>query len=502
MTNMTRRNFIQSNTAASAVMMSAMVLPRLVLGGAGYVAPSEKVHVGYVGCGMQGMRQLIGEALPNPGIRVVAVCDPNRIGDDYGYVGANEEKRRFLDNPDWMKDAKGEVCGRDVGRDVTKHYYAKQSGGSSSGVVLGEFSDFREMLDTQKDLDAVISVTPDHQHGVVAMRSMRAGKHILTQKPMSNVLDEARQMRDFAREANVATQLFCGVSYGDDSPKVGEWLAAGAIGRVKEIICVSGRPCWPQGMLTYPTESQPIPDGFDWDIWQGPAAERPYHRAYTNSVFRGWFDFGSGPVGDMGCYAFYKIFKALGLSNPLGVQATRSEYYDVTEQGWTRRVNKVSFPQASRISWEFANPVAAGEKIKLHWYDGGVMPPDVEEWTESKSMPSEYTLYIGTDGVMVCDFMGHAPELLRCKEGFGKPAQVAPKPTWEMDQFVKVCRDEAKSDATFEFAYPFVEAVLIGNIALRLPREKLIWDAKKFEFTNSDEANALKFRKNRPGWEL
>jgi hypothetical protein len=209
----------------------------------------------------------------------------------------------------------------------------------------------------------------------------------------------------------------------------------------------------------------------------------------------------------MGHYSFHQIFECLGLASPISVQASHSEFWKVTEKGWSKQINRVSYPQASRISWEFVNPKVADAKIRLHWYDGGFTPPDVEEWTtDTGRMPDEYTLYTGNDGMILCDFTGGNPKLLRRprrqpRQEFVEPSQTLPRPIGELEQFVKGCRGEAKPDASFESAYPFAETILLGTIAQRVPG-KLNWDAEKFEFTNSTEANALKFRKNRPGWEL
>ena len=500
MSTITRRSFLYATGAAAA---TAMVVPRHVLG-SGYVAPSEKINIAYVGCGTQGMRQML-EALPNPNIRIVAVCDPNTKSDDYpewGYNELNNKIRNFLGDPNWAQGARGGLCGREVGRDVVKRYYAKQSGGNPAEVSLGEYRDFREMLAAQ-DIDAVYNMTPEHLHGVVAMRALKAGKHILTHKPIANVLDEVRLLRDKARQTDVATQLFCTASQ-TETPRVAEWIASGAIGTVREVVNVSTRPFWPQGMLNYPADTPPVPEGFDWDLWLGPAAARPYHPAYTHAVFRGWYDFGTGALGDMGHYSFHQIFKCLGLASPLTVQASHSEYWAVTEKGWSKQINRVSYPQSSRITWEFAHPQASGQKIRLHWYDGGVTPPDIEEWTaDGTSMPDEYTLYVGTNGMILCDFMGGNPRLLpkSRQSNFQEPPQTLPRPIGELAQFIKGCRGEAKPDATFEASYPFAETILLGTIALRVPK-KLHWNASTFEFTNSNEANALKSRNNRPGWEM
>jgi len=502
MPRLTRRSFLRTGTAISA---AAMVLPRHVLGGTNYVPPSEKIHIAYVGCGTQGMRQML-DALPNSNIRITAVCDPNTKSDDYpewGFNELNNKIKTFLDDQTWAQGARGGLCGREVGRDVVKRYYAKQSGGSPNDVPLGEYKDFREMIETHKDINAVYNMTPEHLHGIVAMQAMKAGKHIITHKPIANILNEVRLLREMASKTDVATQLFCSAGQRE-TPRVAGWINAGVIGTVREVVNVSTRPFWPQGMLSYPTDTPPVPEGLDWNLWLGPAAERPYHPAYTHAVFRGWYDFGTGALGDMGHYSFYQIFKVLGLTSPVSVQASHSEYWAVTERGWSKQVNRVSFPQASRITWEFVNPRSSGDQIRLHWYDGGFRPPELLELTEEENQRlDEYTLYIGDEGKILCDFTGGNPRLLpkSRREGFTEPPPTLPRPVGELEQFIRGCRGEAKPDANFESAYPFAETILLGTIALRVPR-KLHWDAEKFEFSNSNEANALRYRNNRSGWEV
>jgi len=501
MTSITRRSFLRTGTAISA---AAMVLPRHVLGGTGYVPPSEKINIGYVGCGAQGMRHLIG-AVSNPNIRIAAVCDPNAKSDDYpDGRDVNGRVRDLLGDPNWAQGARSGLCGREVGREVVRHYYARQSGGNPAGVSLGEYSDFREMLETQEDIDAVYCMTPDHSHSVVCMRAMEKGKHVITHKPIASVLNEMRLLRNKASKTDVATQMYCAADVHDTS-RVAEWIAAGVIGTVREVVNVSTRPFWQQGMLDYPSDTPPVPEGFDWDLWVGPATMRPYHPSYTHALFRGWYDFGTGALGDMGHYSFYQIFKALGLASPLSIQASRSESWMVgPPHGWTRLVNRVSFPLASRIIWEFDNPQARGSTLQLSWYDGGFRPPYLEELTdEENERLHEYTLYIGNEGKILCNFHGGNPILLPKSRqvGFVEPSRTLPRPISEIAQFIRGCRGEGQPDANFISAYPFAETILLGNIALRVPR-KLHWNAAAFEFTNSAEANALKFRNNRSGWEV
>ena len=234
---------------------------------------------------------------------------------------------------------------------MDKHY------GSKPGAGCRAYTDFRELLAKEKDLDAVYIMTPDHLHATVALAAMKAGKHAIVHKPLGNVLHEARLVIDTARETGAATHMFC--SAGQPStPLLTEWIQNGAIGPVREVHNWSTRPFWPQGMTTRPSEPVPVPPGLDWDLWLGPVPHRPYSPAYTNAVFRGWYDFGTGALGDMGHYSFFQVFKILKLGSPLTVEASRSQYWKIEDLHWKKQVNTVSYPEASLVRWEF--PERAG----------------------------------------------------------------------------------------------------------------------------------------------
>jgi hypothetical protein len=499
-TVVTRRQFLAGASVAAAAVT---IVPRQVLGGPRHVPPSEKIRLAYIGCGTQGLRQLM-PALEKQDIQVVAICDPNRKSDDYPEWGPNElndKIRKFLDDPNWAKGARGGLCGREVGQEVVNRYYAKAKR-SGTGGGCRAYVDVRDLLAKEKDLDAVYNMTPEHLHGFVAIQSMRLGKNVITHKPMANELNEARLARDTARETGVASQLFCAAG-ATSTPTIAEWIAAGAIGPVREVHNWSSRPFWPQGMFERPAETPPIPEGFEWDLWLGPASERPYHPAYTHAVFRGWYDFGTGALGDMGHYSFYQIFQVLKLGSPVAVDARRSQFWKIENFGWHKQVNKVSYPRASMISWDFP---ARGEMppVSLHWYDGGMRPAQLRELDDDGlEMPEEGMLFVGDQGKLLADFTGENPRLIPKSrmQAFKVPQQTLPRPIDELDQFIRSCRGGQPSDANFVKAYPFAETILLGTIALRVPK-KLKWDAARGEFTNSDEANGLKSRKNRPGWEV
>jgi len=494
--SLSRRRFL----GRTATVAAATIVPRHVLGGPRFVPPSDRINLGYVGCGTQGLRQLM-PALKRPDLRVVAVCDPNRRSEDYvewSRFELRDKIRSFLSDPAWAAGARSCPCGREVGRELVDRHYA-----APAGAGCHAYADFREMLATEKQLDAVYVMTPDHLHATIALAAMKGGKHVVTHKPLSNVLSEARLVIQKARESGVATHMFC-ASGLESTPQIAEWLTAGAIGPVREVHNWSTRPFWPQGMTSLPSESAPVPDGLDWDLWLGPVPHRPYHPAYTNAVFRGWYDFGTGALGDMGHYSFFQVFRILKLGSPLTVEASRSQYWRIDELLWKKQVNTVSYPQASLVRWEFPERLGM-PPVALHWYDGGLRPAKPRELDEDgEPMPEEGLLFVGDEGKILAEFNGRNPRLLPKARmaRFTPPPPSLPRPAEELEQFVRACRGAAPSDASFESVAAISETILLGTIALRVDK-KLRWDAASARFANAPEADALLTRPQyREGWRL
>jgi len=492
-----RRSFLKAASFGSTLL----IVPREVLGGRGFVAPSDKITVGYVGCGTQGIRQLM-EALRKPELKIVAVCDPNRRSDDYVEWYKNELRtkiRQFLNSSSWGEDAKGCRCGREVGKELVEYAYSK----GSLKYRCPAFSDFRAMLEQIEDLDAVYIMTPDHLHATIAVRSMEKGKHVITHKPIANYFNELVRAVGTAERTGKATHLFCAASLGT-TPVLREWIRSGVIGAVREVHNWSTRPFWPQGMTEYPKESLPVPEGLQWSLWLGPVPDRPYHPAYTHAVFRGWYDFGTGALGDMGHYSFKQIFTIFDLGSPVTVEASRSEYWKIVGSTWKKQENRVSYPRASIIRWEFP---ARGSfpPLKLTWYDGGLRPPLPKELEEDgEDLPPEGMLIVGDEGKILADFMGTNFKLIpkRKQKRSKRPVEKFPELPSELDQWISACRGGKSSNASFKQAYPFSETILLGTIALRV-RKKLVWSSDQKRFTNSQEANALLKRPAyRPGWVL
>jgi Oxidoreductase family, C-terminal alpha/beta domain/Oxidoreductase family, NAD-binding Rossmann fold len=490
-----RRAFLERGATSAA----ATLVARHVLGGPRHVPPSDRINVAYVGAGTQGLRQLM-PALQRPELRIVAVCDPNRRSEDYVEWFRHELRdkvRAFLGDATWAEGARACPCGREVGREIVDRHY-----GSAPGAGCRVYADFRELLAAEKDLDALYVMTPDHLHATIALAGLRAGRHVIMHKPLGNVLHEARLVTRMARETGAATHMFCSAGLASTA-QLSEWIWGGAIGPVREVHNWSNRPFWPQGMASLPAETVPVPDGFDWDLWLGPVPHRPYHPAYTHAVFRGWYDFGTGALGDMGHYSFFQVFKVLRLGSPLTVEASRSQHWKIDDLLWKKQVNTVSYPQASIVRWEFGER-AGMPPVTLHWYDGGLRPPMPRELEEDgEPMPEEGLLFVGDEGKILADFRGGGARLIPKVRmaRFQAPLQTLPRPAAELDQWIGACRGGPPSDASFDNVTALTETILLGTIAVRVEK-KLRWESAGFRFVGSPEADALMTREYREGWKL
>jgi hypothetical protein len=289
-------------------------------------------------------------------------------------------------------------------------------------------------------------------------------------------------------------------SNSSTTPLLCEWIWGGAIGQVREVHNWTDRPYWPQGMMSLPTGAPPVPYGFEWDLWVGPVADRSYHPDFTHAVFRGWYDFGTGALGDMGNYSFHQIFTVMKLGTPLSVQAVPSHYYAIEDYTWHKKISPYAPPLASKIHWEFPErgDMAA---MDLYWYDGGMRPstPDLLK-REGEELGGEGIMFVGDDGILLA---GREPRIFpdsRMKS-FEPPPQTLPRPEQELDQWLTACMGGEATNANFERIYPQTETILTGLIALR-HEGKLTWNSEQMTFADAPEANALTHRKYREGWEL
>ena len=498
--NINRRKFLGSAATAFAFT----VVPRHVLGGPEYVAPSDKINLGYIGLGTQGLRE-IPRLLSNPDIHIVAVCDPNTDSTDYvdwSKHGLRNQIRRFLENPTWGEGVDGIRGGREVGREIVEAYYAKHKP-SNTYKGCSSYADFRELLEKEKDLDAVKIMTPDHLHATIAIAAMKKGKHVVMHKPVANVLSESRLAIETTRKMQVATHLSAWSSRNKNSiDLIRGWISDGAIGTLREVHNWINKPIWPQ-WPTCPTETPPVPEGFDWDLWLGPALYRPYHPNYTHAVFRGWYDFGSGILGDMGNYSLWPVFMAFDLGPPVSIEANPSFTCAIVDHVSGVQENKVSFPHASTMRFKFPG---RGEMppLDLYWYDGGMRPPTPEELDmDNKEMPASGMMFVGDRGKILGDFLGNNPQIIpekKMREYQGAKKTAGTRVTRDRD-WIEAFKGGEPSPGNFENVEACSEAICLGAVALRVGR-KIEWDSKNMKITNIPEANEFLYRKYRKGWEL
>ncbi|MCP5109303.1 MAG: Gfo/Idh/MocA family oxidoreductase, partial [bacterium] len=397
-----RRKFVGS---AAATTGAFAIVPRHVLGGAAFVPPSDKITLAHIGMGTQSFREL-ESLLASPAIQIVAVCDPNTDSNDYVEWGKNSIRRtirKLLGKPMWRENGNGCPGGREVGREVIDTYYANQRG-AEKFKACAAYADFRELLDKEKDVDAVKVMTPDHLHAAISIAAMKKGQHVIMHKPLANRMHEARLTIETARKRKVATHLLAYGSGAANAAIAGK-VKQGVIGKLREIHNWSNRPVWPQ-YPEIPKDRPPAPKGMDWDLWLGPSLDRPYHPHYTHTVFRGWYEFGGGSMADMGIYSLWPVFTELNLGTPISAQALASHTCSIIDHVSRPAKNDFSFPAACSLRLQFA-ATAEMPALELFWYDGG-MKPRLPAEIEAHDVPlsREGILFVGDEGSILAGFHG------------------------------------------------------------------------------------------------
>lgn len=448
---MKRRDFIGKTAAAAGAFM---IIPRHVLGGKGQTAPSDTLNIAGIGVGGQGG----GDLRAMEGENIVALCDA-----------------------DWARAA----------RSFKRWPNAKR------------YKDFRVMFDKQKDIDAVVIATPDHFHAVAASSAIHRGKHVYCEKPLTHTIYEARALTKAARVAGVATQMGNQGHAMESIRILCEWIWDGAIGEVTEVHAWTPHPVWPQG-TSRPTETPPIPVTLDWDTWLGPAPYRPYHPVYLPQLWRGWWDFGTGGLGDMGCHIFDHIFWSLKLGAPASVEATYSQFVP-DKMTWDKPKNTETFPRASIVTYKF--PAREGfPPLSLTWYDGGLLPARPEELANDLKMGDTYggALYVGTKGKILCGSHGARGLRILPEEqmlAYTRPPKSIPRSIGHHKEWIAACKGGPPALSNFDYAGPMTELVLLGVVATRM-RAKLYWDPENMRFPNLPEADRFIHKTYREGWSL
>lgn len=507
-----RRKFMLAGGAAATAFT---IVPRHVLGGQGFVAPSEKITVAYIGCGTQGLREML-RMITQPEVQIVAVCDP--VKDGHEYVDFSKDGLRAalasaLGKPDWRRNAPGIPGGRDVAKEVVETTYANQRA-AEKFKGCATYADFRELLEKERDINAVKIMTPDHLHATIAIAAMKKGKHVLVHKPLANRLQEARLVIETARRTKVATH-FLPASDGAQIRAIKAWIDDGAIGTLREVHNWSNRPMWPQ-YPTIPTDTPPIPEGFDWTLWLGPSLDRPYHPNYTHCVFRGWYEFGGGSLADMGHYSLWPVFQQFDLDAPFAVESRPVHACTLNGKVAVTLKNDYSFPAACTIRFKFA---AKGTRppLDLFWYDGSIKPPTPEELeADNKELAAEGMMFVGDKGKILAGFRGESPQIIpekkmreyRTAKNLPEPApgQRGRGPGQGLGRtdaaWVEAFKGGQRSYGDFLLAGPISEAFTLGAVSLRLGGRRLLYDAAGRKVTNVSDANKYLTREYRKGWEL
>jgi len=357
-----------------------------------------------------------------------------------------------------------------------------------------KYSDFREMLDKEKSIDAITVSTPDHNHAVIAMMAIKMGKHVFVQKPLTHTVKEARMLAEEAKKAGIVSQMGNQGHSKEGARLVCEWIWDGAIGPVHEVHVWTNRPIWPQG-IDAPKETPSCPPTLDWNLWIGPAPWRYFHPAYHPFAWRGWWDFGTGALGDMGAHLMDQPFWALDLGHPKTIQGSSTQF------------TKDSYPVAETITYEFP---ARGKfpPTRLTWYDGGLAPTRPKELENGRMMGDEGggVLFVGKKGMLMCGTYGENPRLLpeKLMQDYKRAPKTIPRSPGIHEEWIAAIKEGKKSTTDFSYSATLTEVMLLGNIAMRMAVAKTVleWDPVKMEFPNLPEANPYLHKEYRQGWSL
>lgn len=452
-----RRSFL--GTAAAAPAFAFQFVPARVFGA------NDRVRVGGIGINGKGHQDILGAH--NAGAEIAALCD----------VADPKHK---------------ELLRKKKGQQHTERFKDATF-----------YTDYREMMD-HEDLDAVTISTPDHHHAHAAIPAMRKGMHVYCQKPISHSIWEARRMTEVARETGVMTQMGNQAHAGEPIRRAVELVRAGILGKVTEVHTWTNRPIWPQGMSQWP-QGMKVPPGLDWDLWLGPAPDRDYHPDLMPFKWRGWWDFGTGALGDMGCHIMDMPYWALDLGDPVTVEAVQHGN------------SQISPPKTSVVTYQFA---AKGDQppVVFKWYDGGELP-NAEVLDFDLPTPEHVTrrfdvVLIGDEGKMAFGRNRQDWIIHPARPDFREPPAFIPRVAGGRDgdkrghasggpykEWIDSITTGQPALSNFNYAGPFTEVVLLGNLAVRTGK-KIEWDSKGLMAVNAPEANALINPPRRRGWEL
>ncbi len=462
MTASNRRKFIKSTSAVAA----AMIVPRHVLGGPGYVAPSERVNVAVIGVGGRGF-QNTKELMKLPDVRVVAVADPAERWDlsQFYYRG---------------------TAGRVPVADAIEQHYRQ----TDPNYTCQQHVDYREMIrDHGGDFDAVLCATPDHLHAHVSLTAMRAGKHVYCEKPLTHNIAEARLVAKVAKETGLATQMGNQGHSTDDIRLTCEIVRAGLIGNIQEVHAWVPATRWNRTVDKVPVEPQPMPAGLNWDLWCGPRTPVGFHEVYAPVTWRDFWQFGCGAMGDFGCHDLDSAVWGLELGLPERIEMFPAGGND-----------PAMIPFGEIGYFDFAAASGRGP-VRITWYSGGLLPPRPDELPEQQSLPSRGVMFVGEKGILVCGGAGGKPDIypLVLRESISLPEPTIARSKGHHRDWIDAIKGGPPASSEFGYASKLTEITMLGVLALRA-REAIHWDADAMQVKGSDRANQLVHGEYRDGW--
>ncbi len=481
--SLSRRAFIGKTAAATAAFT---IVPRHVLGGPGFTAPSDMVNVAGIGLGNQGGSDIRNIATPDVPIGRGQGLPGIKWYRSPGITPPRPERRMSANQ---MGDAEGPKTFKHANIyalcDVDHEYAGHIIAGYPKAKV---YDDFRKMIDKEKELDAVVIGTPDHTHAVIAAYAMNAGLNVFVEKPMAKTIHEVRFLSELAKKTGVVTQMGNQGHNIEGTMQTVEWIQSGAIGNVSEVHMWSNRPVWAQGYLERPAGVD-VPKNLNYDVWLGPAPEKPYSPEALHFAWRGLWDYGTGAMGDMGAHTFDAPIWALELGLPTKIQATTSPF------------TADYLPQAENVMYEFA---ARGNKppVKVTWSDGGIKPFRPAELEADRQLRE--ALYIGDKGMLQHGTHGAMPELIPEDPGFKAPEPWLNRPKSIYVDFIEAIKEGRKAANDFEVASKLTEIMLLTNVAVMSQQvnKTLEYDAENMKITNLEEANKYFHYEYRDGWKL
>jgi len=455
----------RKNTTASGVN----ILPRELLGGSGFVPPSERINIALVGCGGQG-RTNARALFKERDAQIIAIADPIEFMNlaPFYYKG---------------------FAGRLPVKAEIQNYYSR----GKSKFKVACFEDFRSMLEKEKSIDAIVCSTPDHLHAYVCMQAMRLGKHVYCEKPLTHNVWEARQVAAMARQTGVATQLGNQGHSSEDIRVTCEMIWDGAIGQVREVHAWCSASRWNKTHLGGRPAPERVPKGVNWDLWIGPRAYRPYSCAYSPVTWRDFWDFGTAPIGDFFCHNFDPAFWALDLKTPLSVEAIPAG-----------KLDPEIAPAAAIYTYHFG-PRGKMPAVKFTWYEGGLRPPrpEILEKNDQLGEGGNGILFVGDKGLLGCRGWGGKPTLFpgSRNKAYQRPPKTIPRSKGHHRDWLDACKGGKPASADFEYGAALTEVGLLGLVAMRTGK-KIYWDTGSMKAANASEADQFLRGSYRRGWEI